>query len=353
MIIASPHPIRHLEQVRRVTYSNDFLSLPCYEINVDGKPMRYAEAGNLVYARVSTIFVKEPSTIPWLEAMQPDEVLVDIGANIGLYSIYAAVFSGCRVYAFEPEALNYAELNKNIFVNNLHGRVSAFCLAMSDEDRVEFLRLGAFGIGYSHHDFGENTWTQDMVFGAGTTAKDARLEQGSVSTSLDTLIDAGVIPVPDHIKIDVDGLESRVIAGCRQTLANPHLKTVLLEVDHRIEACYQLIQDLTAMGWQYSMAQLRTNRKTILSVEEVERLQRERRGGLNYIFFRDPAWDQLFQNFLESYDPPLDQDGRMIKGNPSLVSTWTATTESASVRQAAREFAAAIQRSVKRRLKRS
>ncbi len=350
MTLPSPHPIRHLEQVRQVTYSGDFLSLPCYEIDVDGKSIRYAEAGNLVHARVSTIFVKEPSTIPWLEAMQPDEVLVDIGANVGLYSIYAAAFSGCRVYAFEPEALNYAELNKNIFVNDLHGRVSAFCLAMSDEAKIEFLRLGAFGIGYSHHDFGENTWTQDMVFGAGTTAKDARLEQGSVSTSLDALIEAGVIPVPDHIKIDVDGLESRGIAGCRQTLAHPQLKTVLLEVDHRIEASYQLIDDLTAMGWQYSMAQLRTNRKAILPVEEVKRLQRERRGGLNYIFFRDQAWDRLFQEFLDSYHPPLDQAGQVIKGNPRLVSNWTTPSEATSVRQAARELATAIQRSAKRRL---
>jgi FkbM family methyltransferase len=351
MMLSSPHPIRHLEQVRRVTYSGDFLSLPCYEIDIDGKLIRYAEAGNLVRARVSTLFVKEPSTIPWLEAMQPDEVLVDIGANVGLYSIYAAVCSGCRVYAFEPEALNYAELNKNIFVNDLHGRVSAFCLAMSDETKIEFLRLGAFGVGYSHHDFGENTWTQDMVFGAGTTAKDARLEQGSVSTSLDALIEAGVIPVPDHIKIDVDGLESRVIGGCRQTLANPQVKTVLLEVEHRIEASYQLIQALTAMGWQYSMAQLRTNRKAILPVEEVERLQGERRGGFNYIFFRDPSWDQLFQHFLESYEPPLDREGRVIKGDPSVISTWTPAPDSTSVRQAARELMTAIRRSAKRRLR--
>ena len=82
---------------------------------------------------MATIFSKEPTTIPWLEAIRADETLVDIGANIGLYSIYAAAYTGCRVYAFEPEALNYAELNKNVFVNDLHGRVSAFCIAMSDE----------------------------------------------------------------------------------------------------------------------------------------------------------------------------------------------------------------------------
>ena len=57
---------------------------------------------------------------------------MDNGANIGIYSIYAADFTGCHVFAFEPESLNYAEFNKNIFVNYLHERMAAFCMALSD-----------------------------------------------------------------------------------------------------------------------------------------------------------------------------------------------------------------------------
>ena len=337
----APRPIRHLHEMRSVVHGGTFVQLPCLEIEVDGKLIRYAESDRLVYERVATIFSKEPTTIPWLEAIRADETLVDIGANIGLYSIYAAAYTGCRVFAFEPEALNYAELNKNVFVNDLHGRVSAFCIAMSDEQKVDYLHLGAFGVGYSHHDFGENTWTADMEFGAGTTSKDARLPQGAVCSTLDALVEQGVVPVPDHIKIDVDGLEHRVIAGCRRTLHDERVKSVLLEVDHRIERCRELIEEMTAMGWRHSMAQLRTNRKRILPVEEIARLQRDRRGGLNYIFFREAAYEELFASFLATYEPPLDEKGRAVGGPPKVTAAANGNGAAATAGSGAMAAAAA------------
>jgi FkbM family methyltransferase len=263
------------------------------------------EANPMAAARVQMLFAKEPTTIPWLDSMEPADTLVDVGANIGLYSIYAAVVAGCRVFAFEPESLNYAELNKNIHVNGLHDRVSAFCVALSDETKVGYLHLGAFGYSYSHHDFGENTWTKDMVFGEGVTRKDARLRQGCFSSTLDELVSAELLPVPDHIKIDVDGLESRVVAGCARTLANPRVHTCLVEIDFAIDRSTAVIDLMVSLGWKYSMEQLRTNRKRILSEEEVERVRRSHRGGFNYIFFRDEAYRELFARFLSGYHPPM------------------------------------------------
>src|SRR4029450_11497484 len=131
------------------------------ETLVDGKTLRYVESNRLAAKRVESLFAKEPTTIPWIASFQPGETFVGIGGNVGVYSIYGAVMTGCRVFAFEPESLNYAELNKNIFVNGLHDRISAFCLAMSDEEKIDYLNLGCFGEAYSHHDFGENTWVED------------------------------------------------------------------------------------------------------------------------------------------------------------------------------------------------
>src|SRR6266571_4699911 len=90
---------RQLAAVRKCTYARDLVVLPCYEIIVDGKVMRFstAEDSQLILGRVSTIFAKEPTTIPYLESFEPQDVLLDIGANIGLYSIYAAVMTGCQV----------------------------------------------------------------------------------------------------------------------------------------------------------------------------------------------------------------------------------------------------------------
>ena len=295
---------RAIGSIGSFTFESDLFTIPCHEIVVEGRTIRYVGASRLSYARLTSLFDKEPTTIPWLESFQSNETLVDIGANIGMYTIYAAAFSGCRVFAFEPESLNYAELNKNIFVNNLHERVSAFPIALSDEVKVDYLNLGAFGIAYSHHDFSENTWKEDMKWDDKLTRKNARLRQGCVSSTLDTLVEAGVLPVPDHVKIDVDGLEHRVIAGCRTTFANPAVKTVLVEIDFRSVHADSTIDFMTNLGWKYSMDQLRTNRSFILPTELIQELRTKKRDGLNYIFFRDEKYAQLFKNFLADYTPP-------------------------------------------------
>ena len=158
------------------------------------------------------------------------ETFFDIGANVGLYTIYAAVMRKARVYAFEPEALNFAEINKNIFLNKLRGQVLAYCVALSDVDKVDVLHLSDFGLGISFHDFEENSWTEDKQFSPDWLAKkDERPLQGCVGYRLDTLVANG-LPVPGHIKIDVDGLEHRVVEGMREVLQRPELKTVLIEV---------------------------------------------------------------------------------------------------------------------------
>lgn len=297
--------LRKLGTVRRFVFESDFFSTPCLEVEVGGRPIKFAESNRLAAKRVDSLFTKEPTTIPWLETFREDEVFVDIGANVGMYTIYASVMTGCRTFAFEPEALNYAELNKNIFVNGLHESVRAYNVAISDVAEVGVLYLGAFGYAYSHHDFNENTWSEDKAFGDKSTPRDARLPQGCVSESLDRLVASGVVPAPNHIKIDVDGLEHRVFAGLQETLKSPSLRSVLIEIDHRNLHCDAMIDHMASLGWRTSMDQLRTNRKVILTADQVERMRRVRSGGFNYIFFRDVAYDELFSAFLSTYEPPL------------------------------------------------
>ena len=64
--------------------------------------------------RAETFFTKEPDTIEWIESFDKNDVFLDIGANIGIYSLYAAK-NVSKVWAIEPESLNFAMLNLNIF----------------------------------------------------------------------------------------------------------------------------------------------------------------------------------------------------------------------------------------------
>jgi len=295
---------REIGNITHSSFQSDFFRSPCLEVIVDGKTLRYVVSNSHSEARVKTLFEKEPTTIPWLETFKPNETLVDIGANVGMYSIYAAVMTGCRIFAFEPESLNYAELNKNIFANRLNDRVLALCMALSDGEKVDYLNLGCFGASYSHHDFGENTWFEDKWFGDKFTRKDARLRQGSVSSTLDLLVERGVIPVPDHVKIDVDGIEYRVFAGARKTFADPRVQTVLMEINFFDDRNQAIIDSMTEMGWRFSWDQLRTNRKKILTVEYIQKIRRQHFGGFNYIFFRDDRYEKLFEDYLSGFEPP-------------------------------------------------
>ena len=50
---------------------------------------------------------RQPDTIAWIDAFQPNSVFWDVGANVGIYSLYAALRRGTRIVAFEPAAINY------------------------------------------------------------------------------------------------------------------------------------------------------------------------------------------------------------------------------------------------------
>lgn len=304
----SPRPANDLKsvgKVREVEFESDFFTTPCLEIAFDEQSIRYMASNRLAAKRVHSLFTKEPTTIPWLETFAEDDVFFDIGGNVGMYSIYASATTGCRTYAFEPEALNYAELNKNIFINQLHSRTTAYNIAISDETRVGELFLGAFGYSYSHHDFNENTWSEDHAFGDKATKMDERLHQGCVSIPTDDLVHVHGLPQPNHIKIDVDGLEHRVFAGMQRTLAAPELKTVLIEIDFKHPNCAAIVEQMVAMGWRYSMDQLRSNRKKILTEGDVRKLMSNGKGGFNFIFYKDDFYDQLFASYIENFTPPM------------------------------------------------
>ncbi|MBO9669761.1 MAG: FkbM family methyltransferase [Sphingobium sp.] len=273
------------------------------EVTHDGRKMRFATTGNSSVKRIRSLFDKEPITLAWIDSFDDKEVLFDIGANVGMYTIYAAIMRDAQVYAFEPEALNYAELNKNIFLNDLHGQVLAYCLALSDVDKTDRLLLSDFGLGISYHDFEENSWTEDKQFAPDwKVSRHDRRPQGCVGRRFDSLIGDG-LPMPDHIKIDVDGLEHRVIGGMLETLKQPQLKTVLMEVNFDNTKNLDAIDQMTALGWKYSWEQLRINRRIKFTVDQIREYQRKGVGGINYIFYKDDFYSEFFAKLFESYTP--------------------------------------------------
>jgi len=189
--------------------------------------------------RADTYAVKEPETLEWIDRyFRPGDVFFDVGANIGLYSLYAAKRMGgdCQVLAFEPEALNHAQLVRNILRNGLSGRILPCCLAITDQlrfssfhinpDDFDQISQGRFAPGSSGHSFAGALDFMGRPF-------QPCMVQGMLGVPLDMLCRDLGAPVPNHVKIDVDGLEDDIIAGMRSILADTRLRSVLVEVSPR------------------------------------------------------------------------------------------------------------------------
>jgi FkbM family methyltransferase len=200
--------------------------------------------------RANTLLTKEPVTVEWIGQMQPGEVMYDIGANIGSYSILAGI-NGVKVYSFEPEAENYSLLVKNMQLNDIEP--NAYCLAISDEHKVGTLYGGQRDVGGACHSFGEQV-------GYDLHERKAAFTQGCMGLPLDSMITNG-LPHPQHIKIDVDGFEFKVIKGATNILANG-IKSILVEVNTNLPEHIKMIDHLCSIGFTYDQEQVdRATRK--------------------------------------------------------------------------------------------
>lgn len=270
----------------------------------EGRKLRFAAANRVVEKRMKTFLTKEPTTIVWLNQFAKGSVFLDIGANIGLYSLYAAAVRECKVYSFEPEALNYAELAKNVFLNRLGGKVSAYCMAMSDVDRLSQLFLSRFAPSYSHHDAGENAWRGPVTELAKSPAD--RPIQGVPTARVDTMIKGWELPSPDHVKIDVDGFESKVVTGMNELLTGPNPpKSVLMEVDFRVPESRETVAWFIRNGWQFSKDQVVISQHGCTEYDTWKEAFDRGIGGSNVIFYRDDLYTTLFRDYRAVWGPAV------------------------------------------------
>jgi len=212
------------------------------DIPFPGGIARYVTPNDITRWRVETFFSKERDTLAWIETFQPADVLADIGANVGMYTVWAAKTRGVRVLAFEPESQNYGLLNMNLYLNGLSEQVSAYCMAISDVAGFDSFYMGRFEPGGSCHAFGQ---------AVDPNLKPMRpaFRQGCFAAPLDELVEAGAVPPPTHVKIDVDGLEHAVIAGMNQVLASPDLKSVLVEINGNLDEHKAIIDQMIERGF--------------------------------------------------------------------------------------------------------
>lgn len=179
-------------------------------------------------SRTDSYMTKEPETLEWIETyFNPKDVFYDIGANIGQYSLFAGAYlkGDCTIYSFEPAFHTYAKLNWNIYHNGFDSSMIAYNIAVSNKQELNTFYLSDMHKGSSGHSFKvkENHEKNALIL---------KYRQGMIGIPIDELQKNWGLETPNHIKIDVDGIEELIIQGATETLKNPQLKTILIEITH-------------------------------------------------------------------------------------------------------------------------
>jgi FkbM family methyltransferase len=135
----------------------------------------------------------------FVREVQPGDIVFDIGANVGTYTLLASALCGPagKVFAFELQPENLAYLRRHIEINGLTN-TSIMPIAVWDEDGTS--RFEPAGDRVTSH-----------LSPTGSLEVDCH--------RIDTMVAAGTVPEPDCIKIDVEGAEAAVLRGCERLLA--------------------------------------------------------------------------------------------------------------------------------------
>jgi FkbM family methyltransferase len=146
------------------------------------------------------------------------------------------------VYAFEPSFSTFAQLSKNIHLNQCQGRVIPMHLALSNKTEVGILNYSSLTPGTALHALGEAIDQHGKRF-------QPVYEQPVLSFRIDDLIKMFHVASPNHIKLDVDGVEFEILQGARSVLSNSNLVSILVEVEPTQESSQKIFDYLQSFGF--------------------------------------------------------------------------------------------------------
>ena len=130
-----------LEEFKKKISGKDQQLLVTIKDPVTSKTINYSVSNNTTLWRAQSLFEKEPITIKWIRSFKKNSVFYDVGANVGMYSIFAGYVSGVKVYSFEPESNNFQSLMENIIINNQQNNILAFPMGISNKTELTKLHL--------------------------------------------------------------------------------------------------------------------------------------------------------------------------------------------------------------------
>ncbi len=196
--------------------------------------------------------------------LKPADTFIDIGANIGLFSLHAAqiISPKGRIYAFEPTPITFSRLKENIELNEFQNIITAYNIGLSSNKGKLFLNVSTDG-----HD-AWNTFAQNSEI-----SFDKKIEINV--TTLDSYLAENNIYSKDIalIKMDVEGWEMEVLKGAKELLSKQDAPVFMVEfTESNLFAagtnCYELYDNFVSFGYKWYVYNSKNNTLT----EDTKRL---------------------------------------------------------------------------------
>lgn len=201
-----------------------------------------------------------------LHVLRPTDLFIDVGANVGSYTILACRAVGAAGYAFEPIPGTYGRLQENIRLNHL-------------ENKVACLNVGIGSVpGTIKFTAGLNTMNHALA--------DSERDPGAVEVKVVTLDGILKDKDPSLVKIDVEGYEMPVLEGASETLKKESLHSIIMELNgsaarygYQESKIVEMMRDFGFGGYTYEPFS-----------RSLERLEGRHREVGNTLFVRDIAY---------------------------------------------------------------
>ena len=225
-----------------LVWFKEFIQNESYKkIQILNQKINFFIPNQLVEWRVDTFHTKEPETLEWIDTFDKsgDFIFWDIGANIGLYSIYNSLkHKKSQTISFEPSTSNLRVLSRNISINNLFDRIKIFTAPLTKgENKFLIMKEGEFQEGGALNSFGENFDFEGKKFLP-------KMNYQIYGTNINYLIGNKILDIPDYIKIDVDGIEHLILEGGNKYLNNKKIKSLSIEINENFTKQHEKVIEI-------------------------------------------------------------------------------------------------------------
>ncbi|HLG55040.1 MAG TPA: hypothetical protein VI485_06890 [Vicinamibacterales bacterium] len=181
-------------------------------------------------------------TLVWLQQLGIGDVVYDIDAGLGIYTLLAAKYHGAVVVAFEPGFASFNALCENVRINGCDGSVIPLPVALADFDGMGELKYPTGLAGWHGHGVKPLPWRVKRSSGEERTVK-----QPVYAMSLDQVVPRYALPAPHHLRLGNPRTAAQVLAGATGVLKSSTLKTIVFTMPS--EESDALAAHLARLDW--------------------------------------------------------------------------------------------------------